>query len=87
MSENILFLILFIGFITGVLMLDLLVIGRKSHVVSVREASIWSGIWILLALGFALFLRFFGEHIHGIGSREELDQVIHKFYPFSYGYP
>lgn len=82
MSENILFLILFISFITGVLMLDLLVIGRKSHVVSVREASIWSGIWILLALGFALFLRFFGEHIHGIGSSEELDQVINKFYPF-----
>ena len=82
MQENILFLILFISFILGVLMLDLLVIGRKSHVVSLREATIWTAIWILLALGFAVFLRFFGEHIHGVGSSVELDIVLKKFYPY-----
>jgi len=82
MTENVLFLILFIIFILGVLMLDLLVIGRKSHVVSIREASLWSLIWIMLALGFAVFLRFFGEHVHGIGSSEELDQVLTRFYPY-----
>jgi len=82
MTENVLFLFLFIIFILGVLMLDLLVIGRKSHVVSIREASIWSGIWIMFALGFAVFLRFFGEHVHGIGNSEELDQVLNRFYPY-----
>ena len=82
MAENTLFLILFIIFILGVLMLDLLVIGRKSHEVSIREATIWIGIWIMLALGFALFLRFFGEHIHGIGSSEDLDQVLNRYYPY-----
>lgn len=82
MTEHILFLLLFVIFILGILMLDLLVIGRKSHVVSIREASIWSLVWIMLALGFAVFLRFFGEHIHGIGNSEELDQVLNRFYPY-----
>jgi tellurite resistance protein TerC len=82
MSENILFLTLFIVFILGVLMLDLLVIGRKSHEVTTREAAIWTGIWILFALGFALFLRFFGEHIHGIRTSEDLNLVLNKYYPF-----
>jgi tellurite resistance protein TerC len=82
MAENTLFLILFIIFILGVLMLDLLVIGRKSHEVSIREATIWSLVWIMLALGFAVFLRFLGEHIHGIGSSEDLDQVLNRYYPY-----
>jgi tellurite resistance protein TerC len=82
MSENILFLILFVLVIFGVLMVDLLVIGRKSHVVSIREATIWSLIWILLALGFALFLRFFGEHVHGIENIEDLGKVFTKYYPY-----
>jgi tellurite resistance protein TerC len=82
MSEHILFVGLFILLILGIMMLDLLVIGRKSHEVSLKEATIWSSIWISLALGFAIFLRFFGEHIHGITSPEELDEVIRKFYPF-----
>ncbi len=82
MSENTLFLILFVLVILGVLMLDLLVIGRKSHVVSIREATLWSLVWILLALGFALFLRFFGEHVHGIGNSEDLELVLTKYYPY-----
>ena len=82
MAENTLILVLFVVFILGVLMLDLLVIGRKSHEVSLKEASLWTGIWISLALGFALFLRFFGEHIHGIRTPEELEQVLLRFYPY-----
>ena len=82
MSENILFFILFMALILGVLMLDLLVIGRKSHEVSLREAATWTSIWVLLALGFTVFLRFFGEHIHGIRTSDELNQVLNKFYPF-----
>jgi len=82
MAENTLILVLFIVVVLAVLMLDLLVIGRKSHEVSLKEASLWTGIWISLALGFALFLRFFGEHIHGIRTPEDLEQVLTKFYPY-----
>jgi tellurite resistance protein TerC len=34
------------------LALDLGVFNRKEHVISVKEALIWSGVWISLALGF-----------------------------------
>ena len=69
-------------FILAILMLDLLVIGRGSHEVSLREASIWTTVWVLFAVGFGVFLRFFGEFIHGIGSQEELDIVVNHFYPY-----
>ena len=38
--------------VTVFLVLDLFVLNRKAHVVGVREALIWSGIWISLALLF-----------------------------------
>jgi tellurite resistance protein TerC len=82
MAGNILFFTLFMVFILGILMLDLLVIGRKSHEVSIREASVWTTIWVLFAIGFGVFLRFFGEFIHGIGTQGELDHVVNKFYPY-----
>jgi tellurite resistance protein TerC len=69
-------------FISGILMFDLLVLGRKSHEVSLRESAIWTGIWVMLAFAFSLFLRIFGEFVHGIETQEELTQVLNKFYPY-----
>ena len=42
----------FTGFVLALLALDLGVFHRKAHVVSFREASMWSVIWISLALAF-----------------------------------
>src|SRR5512143_229595 len=42
----------FTGFVLLLLALDLGVFHRKAHVVSVREASLWSVVWIALALVF-----------------------------------
>jgi len=42
----------FTGFVVALLALDLGVFHRKAHAVSFREASIWSFIWIGLALAF-----------------------------------
>src|SRR5512146_2687084 len=42
----------FTGFVLALLALDLGVFHRKAHVVSLREASIWSVVWIGLALVF-----------------------------------
>ena len=39
-------------FVIGMLVLDLGVFHRKSHTVAVKEALIWSGVWIALALAF-----------------------------------
>ena len=40
------------------LALDLGVFHRKSHVIKVREALIWSGVWIGISLAFNLWLYF-----------------------------
>jgi len=51
----------FTGFVVALLALDLGVFHRKAHVISVKEASIWSAIWIGLALCFnALVVHWFG---------------------------
>ncbi|HEX5715821.1 MAG TPA: hypothetical protein VF179_06660, partial [Thermoanaerobaculia bacterium] len=42
----------FNAFILAMLALDLGVFHRKSHEVSVKEAVVWSGVWIALALTF-----------------------------------
>ena len=44
--------VLFTGFVLFLLALDLGVFHRKAHVVSIREAAVWSVIWVVLALTF-----------------------------------
>jgi tellurite resistance protein TerC len=56
---------LWIGFtvlVLSLLALDLGVFHRRAHAVSVREAALWSAVWIGLALGFnALVHHWFGS--------------------------
>ena len=42
----------FTVFVLALLALDLGVFHRHAHEVGVREASVWSAVWIGLALGF-----------------------------------
>jgi tellurite resistance protein TerC len=53
-----LFWILFNVFALGMLVLDLLVIHRRGRIVRSREALAWSGLWIVLAAGFAALVFF-----------------------------
>jgi tellurite resistance protein TerC len=46
----------FAGFVLLLLALDLGVFHRRAHAVSFREASIWSVVWVALALGFNCLL-------------------------------
>ena len=46
----------FCSFLAGMLALDLGVFHRKAHVVTFREAMVWSLVWISLALGFSWLL-------------------------------
>lgn len=43
----------FVGFVLLMLALDLGVFHRKAHAVGLREAGIWSGVWVALAAVFA----------------------------------
>ncbi len=51
----------FIAFVLALLALDLGVFHRTAHAVTVKEAAIWSAVWVGLALSFnALVLHWFG---------------------------
>ena len=50
--------VLFAVVILGLLALDLGIFHRKSHTVKMREALIWSGVWIALALIFNGFIYY-----------------------------
>ena len=58
-SGNIWLWIGFNVFVLAMLALDLGVFHRKAHTVSIKEASIWSIVWITLALTFNAGLYFF----------------------------
>jgi tellurite resistance protein TerC len=42
----------FLAFVIAMLALDVLVLHRKAHEVSLREAGAWSAVWIAIGLGF-----------------------------------
>jgi tellurite resistance protein TerC len=43
----------FAAFVLAMLALDLFVLHRRAHEVSLREAGIWSAVWMAIGLGFA----------------------------------
>jgi len=52
----------FTAFVVGLLALDLGVFHRKAHSVSFKEATVWSIVWVSLALAFNVFFYFFAKH-------------------------
>jgi len=56
--NQVLLWVIFTVAVLGLLALDLGVFHRKSHVVKIREALIWSAVWISLALAFNIFVYF-----------------------------
>lgn len=48
-------------FVVVMLALDLFVFHKKDHVVGVKEAAIWTAIWVAMAMGFAVLIYFFGD--------------------------
>lgn len=71
----------FIVFIAAILVLDMLVIDKKAHEVSIREAGTWTAVWITLALAFSAFLWFKGDMVHGISSFADLKAVASAYAP------
>lgn len=55
--------IVFNLFVLGMLALDLGVFHRKTHVISAKEAAIWSVVWITLSLIFNAGLYFFWDRL------------------------
>lgn len=81
MSQELLYFGLFCVVILSILVLDLTVIGRKSHVLSFKEATIWTAVWVSLALLFYFFLVHWGDRIHGIPDMQHLVSLRDKYAP------
>ena len=58
---NYLFFGLFMVFVLAMLALDLFVFHKEDHVIRMKEAAIWTVIWIALAMVFAVLVYFFGD--------------------------
>ena len=69
----------FVVFIAAILLLDMFVIDKKAHEVSIREAGTWTAVWIALALLFSVFLWFHGDMVHGIENFSDLQAVASRY--------
>jgi tellurite resistance protein TerC len=54
MDSQVFLWVVFNVFVLGILAVDLLVLHRKAHTVSLREALAWSCVWVSLALAFGV---------------------------------
>lgn len=77
--SEMLFLGGFVVFIAAILLLDMFVIDKKAHVVSIKEAGTWTAVWIALALLFSVFLWFHGDMVHGIDNFADLQAVASRY--------
>jgi tellurite resistance protein TerC len=80
-NHELVFFTVFTVFILSVLLADLLLIGRKRHVLSTSEAAIWTGVWVSFAIGFYFLIYFFGDMLHTINSLDDLKAVALKYAP------
>jgi tellurite resistance protein TerC len=64
-------------FVLAMLALDLGVFHRHAHTIKIREALIWSGIWIALALVFNVFVYFAYEN-HWLGIGRAADGTVRQ---------
>lgn len=51
----------FVAFVLGMLAVDLGIFHRKSHEVTLKEATVWSAVWVSLGLSFAALLYLFWD--------------------------
>jgi tellurite resistance protein TerC len=56
----------FIGFLILMLALDLGIFNRKKHEVHIKEALMWSAIWVFLSLAFNVCVFYFLGHKEGL---------------------
>ncbi|MCX6271621.1 MAG: TerC/Alx family metal homeostasis membrane protein [Bacteroidetes bacterium] len=75
-------IIFFTGFLVVIfvfLFIDLKIAGRDSHVISFKEAILWTLIWVFLSLSFFFLIYFFGHLIHGINDKAGLLPLVDRY--------
>jgi tellurite resistance protein TerC len=79
LAHEITFFGLFILFIGGMLAIDLGVFNKGNHVVSFKEAGIWSAVWVTFAIVFFFIIKTHGDIVHGIENFADLQKVQEKY--------
>jgi tellurite resistance protein TerC len=78
--SEIIFFAIFLIFIIGILTIDLVVIGKNSHILKFKEALGWTVVWVSIAIAFYFFLQTNGSLIHGIKTHEDIIRVTEKYH-------
>lgn len=76
MSNEVVFFAGFILFVVAMLAIDLGIFNKKNHVVQLKEAAAFSAVWVTLALGFFLLIRFEGQLLHSVQDMPHLQQIV-----------
>lgn len=76
MEQKLFFWITFNVFVIFMLLLDLGVFNRKAHEIKLKEALIWSGVWVLLALAFNVGLYYFYVPPEGVERADSALQFL-----------
>lgn len=75
MSETLFFLLFSVG-VMAVMLIDLGVFKKDTaEEVTFKEAGFWTGMWVLLAIAFYIFLGYNGAMVHGITDMASLKAV------------
>ncbi len=72
----------FIVMMAILLSLDLGIFHKKDREIGFKEATIWTAIWIFLALLAFVLIYFFGNKIHGVENLEDVKAKVQE-----YGHP
>ncbi|MXV13878.1 TerC family protein [Hufsiella ginkgonis] len=78
MPNEILFFGGFLLFIVLMLAIDLGVFNKKDHVVSLKQASVMSAVWVCFAMVFYVILITEGRELHGIADYASLVEITKK---------
>ena len=76
-------IITFTGFLLVIILMlsaDLGIINRRSHTLTFREALLWTMLWVGMAIIFYLLLRFFGNQLHGIHNKEDIQFLVTRYH-------
>ena len=69
----------FIIFILIMLIIDLGIFNKQSHVILFKEALIWSCVWISISMLFYILIITHGDWIHGVNSVKDIENLIPHF--------
>lgn len=75
MSSELMLILGFLVFIFLMMAIDLGLFGKSDKPVSIKQACIMSGVWVLLAISFYLLLFNWGHLLHHVDSMARLQQV------------